>query len=168
MAASEERRFFSKQSTTGDPKLKPFCQRPKKGTYVVLRCPLEDRALGKNTFDWLMLLLTWSYTRGTKFTKNKYDQWSSAANPWYSTHRVLQGTEASLLELRRFMTLGGAGFRDSPNTTGWPRLAFQGLAPMDQLSKSRTQNNLQAKYRTPQMPLAARHWLSEGSESRSQ
>ena len=88
--------------------------------------------------------------------------------PLYSTHSVLQGTEASLLELRRFMTLGGAGFRDSPNTTGWPQLAFQGLAPMDQLSKSRTQNNLQAKYRTPQMPVAARHWFSEGSKSRSQ
>ena len=73
-----------------------------------------------------------------------------------------QGTEASLLELRRFMTLRG----DSPNTTGWPPLVFQGLAPMDQLSKSRTKTNLQAKYRTPQMPLAARHWFSEGSKSR--
>ena len=31
---------------------------------------------------------------------------------------------------------------------GWP-LAFQGLAPINQLSKSRTKNNLQAKYRTP-------------------
>ena len=58
------------------------------------------------------------HIRGAKFTKNKNDQWSSAANPWYITHRVLQGTEASLLELRRFMLLGGAGFPDSPNTTG--------------------------------------------------
>ena len=49
-----------------------------------------------------------------------------------------QGTEASLLELRRFMTLRGLGFPDSPNTTGCPPLVFQGLAPMDQLSKSRT------------------------------
>ena len=79
-----------------------------------------------------------------------------------------QGTEASLLELRRFMTLRGLGFPDSPNTTGWPPLVVQGLAPMDQLSKSRTKTNLQAKYRTPQMPLAARHWFSEGSKSRSQ
>ena len=78
------------------------------------------------------------------------------------------GTEAGLLELRRFMTLGGLGLPDSPNTTGWPPLAFQGLAPMDQLSKSKTKNNLQAKYRTPQMALAARHWFSEGSKSRSQ
>ena len=31
-----------------------------------------------------------------------------------------QGTKASLLELRRFMTLGSLGFPDSPNTTGWP------------------------------------------------
>ena len=75
-----------------------------------------------------------------------------------------QGTEASLLELRRFMTLGsGLG-----PTTGWPPLVFQGLAPMDQLSKSRTKNNLQARYRTPQMPLAARHWFSKGSKSKSQ
>ena len=80
-----------------------------------------------------------------------------------------QGTEASLLELRRFMTLGsGLGFPGSPNTTGWPPLVLQGLAPMDQLSKSRTKNNLQAKYRTPQMPLAARHWFSKGSKSKSQ
>ena len=79
-----------------------------------------------------------------------------------------QGTEASLLELRRFMTLRGLGFPDSPNTTGWPPLVFQGLARMDQLSKSRTKNNLQAKYRTFEMPLAARHWFSEGSKSRSQ
>ena len=42
-----------------------------------------------------------------------------------------------------------------------PPLVFQGLAPMDQLSKSRTKNNLQAKYRTPQMLLAAHHWFSE-------
>ena len=68
-------------------------------------------ALGET---WLLLV----HPRGAKFTKNKTDQWSSAANPWYITHRVLQGTEASLLELRRFMTLGGAGFPDSPNTTG--------------------------------------------------
>ena len=79
-----------------------------------------------------------------------------------------QGTEASLLELRRFMTLRGLWFPDSPNATGWPPLVFQGLAPMDQLSKSRTETNLQAKYRTPQMPLAAHHWFSEGSKSRSQ
>ena len=78
-----------------------------------------------------------------------------------------QGTEASLLELRRFMTLGsGLGFPDSPNTTG--QWYLEGLAPMDQLSKSRTKNNLQAKYRTPQMPLAARHWFSKGSKSKSQ
>ena len=31
-----------------------------------------------------------------------------------------QGTEASLLELHRFMALGGLGVRDPPNTTGWP------------------------------------------------
>ena len=36
-----------------------------------------------------------------------------------------QGTEASLLELRRFMTLRGLGFPDSPTTTGWPPLVFQ-------------------------------------------
>ena len=77
-----------------------------------------------------------------------------------------QGTEASLLELRRFMTLGGLGVPDSPNTSGWPPLVCQGLAPMDQLSRKK--NNLQAKCRTPQMPLAARHWFSEGSKSRSQ
>ena len=59
-------------------------------------------------------------------------------------------------------------FPDSPNTTGWPPVVFQGLAPMDQLSKSRTKTNLQAKYRTPRMPLAARRWFSEGSKSRSQ
>ena len=79
-----------------------------------------------------------------------------------------QGTEASLLELRRFMTLRGLGFPDSPNTTGCPPLVFQGLAPMDQLSKSRTKTNLQAKYRTPRMPLAPRRWFSDGSKSRSQ
>ena len=48
-----------------------------------------------------------------------------------------QGTEASLLELRRFMTLRGLGFPDSPNTTGWPPLVFQGLARMDQLSQDK-------------------------------
>ena len=73
-----------------------------------------------------------------------------------------QETEASLLELSRFITLHGLGFPDSPNTTGWPPLVFQGLAPMDQLSKSRTKTNLQIKYRTPEMPLAARHWFSQG------
>ena len=61
-----------------------------------------------------------------------------------------QGTEASLLELLRCMTLRGLGFPYSPNTTGWPPLVFPGLAPME------------AKYRTPpQMPLAARHWFSQ-------
>ena len=56
------------------------------------------------------------------------------------------------------MTLRGLGFPGQ----------FQGLAPMDQLSKSRTKTNLQAKYRAPRMPLAARRWFSEGSKSRSQ
>ena len=78
-----------------------------------------------------------------------------------------QGTEASLLELRKLMTLGGLGVRDSPNTTGWPPLVFQGLAPMDQWPKSWTTNNRQAKYRTPQMPSAFSHWFSNGSRSRS-
>ena len=79
-----------------------------------------------------------------------------------------QETEANLLELSRFITLHGLGSPDSPNTTSWPPLVFQGLAPMDQLSKSRTKTNLQTKYRSPQMPLAARHWFSQGSKSRSQ
>ena len=57
--------------------------------------------------------------------------------------------------------------RDSPNTTGWPPLVFQGLAPMDQRPKSWTTNNRQAKYRTPQMPSAGSHWFSNGSRSRS-
>ena len=61
-----------------------------------------------------------------------------------------QGTEACLLELHRFMTLGGSGFPDSPNTIDWPPLAFQGLAPMDQLSKSRTK-------KTSEPPKC--HWL---------
>ena len=60
---------------------------------------------------------------------------------------------------------GTEEFRDSPNTTDWPQLVFEGLGTMDQLSKSRTKHNLQAKYRTLQMPLAAGHWLSEGSKS---
>ena len=60
--------------------------------------------------------------------------WSCAASPGYDSPRASichQGTEASLLELRRFMTLGGLGVPDSPNTTGWPPRAFQGLAHMD-------------------------------------
>ena len=117
-----------------------------------------------------------SLNRGAKFTKNKNDQWSSAArisvskciNPWYMTHSVLPFTIREPRQVCTFMTLRGLGVPDSPNTTGWPPLVFQGLAPMDQLSKSRTKNNLQAKYRIPQMPLAARHWFSEGSKSRSQ
>ena len=92
---------------------------------------------------------------------------SRCTNLWCMTHCLL-GTEASLLELGRFMALGGLGFPDSPNTTGWPPLLFKGLAPMDQLSKSRTKNNLQAKRRTPHMPLAADHWFSEGSKTLSQ
>ena len=39
-----------------------------------------------------------------------------------------QGTKAILLELRRFVTLGGLGVPDSPNTTGLPPLVFQGSA----------------------------------------
>ena len=121
-----------------------------------------------------------AHCRGAKFTKKQ--EWSMefcCSCFRVQMHKPLvhdsqrasiyhQGTEASLLELRGFMTLRGLGFPDSPNTTGWPPLVFQGLAPMDQLSKSRTKTNLQAKYRTPQMPLAARHWFSEGSKSRSQ
>ena len=119
-------------------------------------------------------------TRSAKFTKNKNDQWSSAArvsvskctNPWYMTHSVLPFT----IREPRQVCLNCAGlwlwvawaFPDSPNTTGWPPGVFQGLAPIDQLSKSRTETNLQAKYRTPQMPLAARRWFSKGSKSRSQ
>ena len=121
-----------------------------------------------------------AWLRGAKFTKNKNDQWSSAArvsvskctNPWYMTYSVLPFT---IMEPRQ-VCLNCAGlwlrvvwaFPDSPNTTGWPPVVFQGLAPMDQLSKSRTKTNLQAKYRTPRMPLAARRWFSEGSKSRSQ
>ena len=36
------------------------------------------------------------------------------------------------------MTLGGLGVLDSPNSSGWPAMVCQGCAPMDQLSKSRT------------------------------
>ena len=86
---------------------------------------------------------------------------------WPHASMYHQGTEASLLELRKLVTLGGLGVRDSPNTTGWPPLVFQGLAPMDQWPKSWTTNNRQAKYRTPQMPSAGSHWFSNGSRSRS-
>ena len=68
MAASEQRWCVSKQSTIGDPKLKP----PKRAHNLmplfmksaivqVLRCPLGGREhLGKNASDCLMFL-TWSY-----------------------------------------------------------------------------------------------------------
>ena len=57
------------------------------------------------------------------------------------------------------MTLGGLGVLDSPNSSGWPPMVCQGWGPMDQLSKSKTNNFLQAKYPTPQMPLPARPWF---------
>ena len=54
------------------------------------------------------------------------------------------------------MTLGGLGVTDSPNTTGWPPLVFQGLAPMDQISKSKRQKlNPNPNTEPPQMSLAA-------------
>ena len=74
--------------------------------------------------------------RGAKFTENTNDQWSSAArvsvskctNPWYMTHSASfyhQGTEASLLELRRFMTLCGLGF---PGQSKYHWLAASGIS----------------------------------------
>ena len=57
------------------------------------------------------------------------------------------------------MTLGGLGVLDSPNSSGWPPMVCQGWGPMEQLSKSRTNNFLQAKYPTPQMPMPARPWF---------
>ena len=57
------------------------------------------------------------------------------------------------------MTFGGLGVLDSPNSSGWPPMVCQGWGPMDQLSKARTNNFLQAKYPTPQMPLPARPWF---------
>ena len=62
--------------------------------------------------------------------------------------------EASLLELQVydfgwFGVSGQTKYHWLVATGGWPPLAFQGLAPINQLSKSRTKNNLQAKYRTP-------------------
>ena len=76
MAASEERWFFWKQWKTGDSKLKPFCQRPKKGTYVdainqclqsrQCHCRSSQVSSGRPSIGqkhvWLMFLLTWSYT----------------------------------------------------------------------------------------------------------
>ena len=41
------------------------------------------------------------------------------------------------------MTLGGLGVLDSPNSSGWPAMVCQGWAPMDQLSKSRTNTHPQ-------------------------
>ena len=41
------------------------------------------------------------------------------------------------------MTLGGLGVLDSPNSSGWPPMVCQGWAPMDQLSKSRTNTHPQ-------------------------
>ena len=76
MAASEGRWFFSKQSTIGDPKLKPFRQRPKKG--IQFNAIIHERSqsrpchcrpsqvssgrpsIGKKHV-WL-IFLTWSYT----------------------------------------------------------------------------------------------------------
>ena len=73
-------------------------------------------------------------------------------------HLTLTINKENLSKDQSIVTLGGLGFPDSPNTSGWRPLVFQGLARVDQ----------QAKYRTPQMPLAACHWFSEGSKSRSQ
>ena len=124
-------------------------------------------------FSWRVQGTSLWFFRGAKFTKNKNDQWSSAArvslskraNPWYMTYSVLPFT----IREPRQVCLNCAGlWLCILNTTGWPPVVFQGLAPMDQLSKSRTKTNLQAKYRTPRMPLAARRWFSEGSKSRSQ
>ena len=86
------------------------------GPFQTLRASGYLQLRSFTCFALQVLYLAWY--RGAKFTKNKNDQWSCAANPWFITHRVLQGTEASLLELRRFMTLGGVGVPDSPNTTG--------------------------------------------------
>ena len=41
------------------------------------------------------------------------------------------------------MTLGGLGVLDIPNSSGWPPMVCQGWAPMDQLSKSRTNTHPQ-------------------------
>ena len=60
-----------------------------------------------------------------------------------------QGTGPSLLELHKFMALSGLGFPDSPNTTGWPPRVFQGLAPMDQLSKSTTKKQPSSQIPNP-------------------
>ena len=72
---------------------------------------------------------------GAKFTKNKNDQWSSAArvsaskctNPWYMTHRVLQFT----IREPRQVCLNCAGL--------WLWVVVWG-------------------FRTVQIPLAGRHW----------
>ena len=61
--------------------------------------------------------------------------------------------------VKQAIILGGLGVLDSPNSSGWPPMVCQGWAPMYQLSKSRTNNFLQAKYPTPQMPLPARPWF---------
>ena len=79
-----------------------------------------------------------------------------------------QRSEASLLELRGCMTLRGLEFPYCPNTTGWPPLVFQGLAPMDQLSKSRTKTHLQATYRTPPNAPTCPPLVFTGSNSSSQ
>ncbi len=60
------------------------------------------------------------------------------------------------------MVFGWFGILGPTNTTGWPPLVFQGLTPMEQKEKSRPSFNIQAKYQTPQMPLAGRQWVSQG------
>ena len=100
--------LFSKRSTIGAPKLKPFLPTAQKGHTIqchhswkvypghaivdLLRCPLEEAELWAKTG----LTSLFHLNRG-KFTKNKNDHWSSAAGlsmprytkPWHRTHRLL-------------------------------------------------------------------------------
>ena len=87
-------------------------------------------------------LLQHAFNRGAKFTKNKNDQWRSAArvsasrctNPWYMTHPVLPFT----IREPRQVCLNCAGL--------WLWVVWG--------------------FRTVQIPLAGRHWYSRAQHSR--
>ena len=111
---------------------------------------------------------TFSYFRGKAFIgkpatqrrqihqKTKMINGVLLQTPGTLLRRVLQGNEASLCHVEPTpwhwcKHVGLRGFGTVPHTTGWLCTAdkLRGLAMMDQSSKSRTQNNLQASIPNP-------------------
>ena len=89
----------------------------------LLRCPLEDRALGKNRSDYSFPPEQRQIHEKQKWSL-EFCRWSfhaqihkALAQDSPVTSMYYQGTEASLLERRRFMVSGVLGFPDPPNTT---------------------------------------------------